>query len=575
MFCTQCGSSAPEAALFCPACGNRLQVIATEIPQAAEPQREAETQQEAEASQVADEQQKPAGIPSDEETVVLPVETDVIPDSEEMPAPASPSSTWQTVPAEHRQEQPNDATAMPQPGDPAAPTPEAGEQKAGRLNKRTIIIIAVAAAIILGIIIGVVVKTNIDARIKEANEALHPVPVSIVAPGFTNEATHIPVRVTGTNAEKEPVDSLFFVDAEGSGITLSRGSYKATFPGGYLTADGTVCKAPDIEVSIELAGEGTGETTVNVASDAEVAYAVVPAANVSDELLAEIAELAAEDSSDGGKAASLTNVAKEKRAAVQKEQQRIEAEKAAAEKAAQEQREMKDALAANPSVVQAAPSRPSDFVTMTGTVDVQQAEDLGARRMEDVCMMHLPAPVTVTGTQYGEPSYDIIILPKDLAGYAGRTITINTRLNVRATASIASARFSPIICSETSVVREYATDGNANSVARFSQTALDAAKALFTTAEVADGKVTKTGSAVGQFIAEKSAASQYASGWNADAVSRATDASITGMNENKFMLDVVFENNCDNLESTRVHIAHVTLTFNESGKITDIAFEVV
>ena len=239
-------------------------------------------------------------------------------------------------------------------------------------------------------------------------------------------------------------------------------------------------------------------------------------------------------------------------------------------------RDLDEALAANPSVVQAGVSKPSAPVNLTGTVDVQQGENGGAMRIEDVCMMHLPAPVTVTGTQYGDQTYDIVILPNEFAQYAGQTITVNTCLSVRVTASIASAKFSPLICSATSLVRTFEMpDANATSFARFSQTAIDAAKALFTTVEVADGKVTKTGSAVGQFIAEGSPATQYASGWNADAASRATDANITGLDGNAFSLDVVFENNCDDPAHTRVHIAHVTLVFNDSGKITDIAFQVL
>ena len=41
-------------------------------------------------------------------------------------------------------------------------------------------------------------------------------------------ATKLPVRVTGTDVDGKDVDTVFYVDSDGNGIKLMRGSYSLT-----------------------------------------------------------------------------------------------------------------------------------------------------------------------------------------------------------------------------------------------------------------------------------------------------------------------------------------------------------
>lgn len=61
-----------------------------------------------------------------------------------------------------------------------------------------------------------------------------------------------------------------------------------------------------------------------------------------------------------------------------------------------------------------------------------------------VYYLELPSPITVSGTQYGDTTDTKIILDGDYSSYLGKTVSFQTGLSVRVTASIASAQVSYI-----------------------------------------------------------------------------------------------------------------------------------
>ena len=258
---------------------------------------------------------------------------------------------------------------------------------------------------------------------------------------------------------------------------------------------------------------------------------------------------------------------------------------------AQEQleQEKQAALDANPEVVYAQPSKSSDVVTMTGVVDVQQGEENlgnGPQKM-DVKMIHLPRQVTVSGTQYGDVSSDIVILQNDVdtSNLVGKTVQFNMRLNVRATASIASAKFSPIIASDTTVARVFEDEGGAAQApapapADRNQLAVDAAMALFDKGTFANNEFIPKNVEVSQYLAPGSSAeATYANGWPDVERCVAGNAEVTSSNGNVYDVQVVFtiirtgEVAARN-GAEKAYIANVSLTFNGDDKITDISGKV-
>lgn len=112
---------------------------------------------------------------------------------------------------------------------------------------------------------------------------------------------------------------------------------------------------------------------------------------------------------------------------------------------------IQEAYGKNPQSVEASPTDYSQPVTLTGIVKMKRGLNRGTNRYEDVYVLTLPESITVTGTQYGEVSGDMVILDSDYVGYAGKIVTINIRLGVCVTSSIASAEFSSIHGKEGSV----------------------------------------------------------------------------------------------------------------------------
>ena len=291
----------------------------------------------------------------------------------------------------------------------------------------------------------------------------------------------------------------------------------------------------------------------------------------------------AEEAAQGGDASKVAN---EKDDANSAQEQPAQDNGASAQE--QPEKEKQAALDANPEVVYAQPSKSSDIVTMTGVVDVQQGqENLGnGLQTVDVQMIHLPRKVTVTGTQYGEITYDIVILPSyvDTSNLVGKTVQFNMRLNVRATASIASAKFSPILASDVTVVRVFEdVDGGMQAAAPVdrNQLAIDAAMALFDKGTFANNEFTPKNVEVSQYLASgSSAAATYANGWPDVERCVADSAKVTSVNGNTYDVDVVFlvirtGDVAARDGAEKVYIAKVSLTFNADNKISDISGRVI
>ena len=93
---------------------------------------------------------------------------------------------------------------------------------------------------------------------KKEEEAIkhskHPVRITATGMQWDTDtgATKLPVRVTGTDVDGKDVDTVFYVDSDGNGIKLMRGSYSLTVAASPLGADGEIWDIPNVSVSIKL-----------------------------------------------------------------------------------------------------------------------------------------------------------------------------------------------------------------------------------------------------------------------------------------------------------------------------------
>lgn len=160
------------------------------------------------------------------------------------------------------------------------------------------------------------------------NHAERQVSIKVEAPNYSNDATRIPLHVTGADADGKPVDKTVYVDADGGGLSLSPGTYEATVEASPILADGSIYQVPEEPVTISVPSSGPIETLASVpdaiqnngggadstdGSDAVVQLTPTDPAYVTDEQIAAAVDAASKDPNDNGKAQSLSQTATVKR----------------------------------------------------------------------------------------------------------------------------------------------------------------------------------------------------------------------------------------------------------------------
>lgn len=198
-----------------------------------------------------------------------------------------------------------------------------------------------------------------------ANRTDHRVTFLLKTPGYNDDATAIPVHVTGTTADGSAYDQMVYLDGGGNGVVLDPGEYQLAFPGGSILENGTVLVAPekktlDVTVSSDLARN----EFVQVPTDKALNYKAVSPIDLTDETLDAVYEYAVQAPNDHGKAAKLReNAVKVRQEAIDKH----EATTAAIEKEATGK--LKVSL--------------GDEAKFVGTLEINTAEEVAKRLKND------------------------------------------------------------------------------------------------------------------------------------------------------------------------------------------------
>lgn len=178
---------------------------------------------------------------------------------------------------------------------PTTPVPA----KAKR-SKKPLVIAAVVAALLAaggsaGYYFGVYAPEQArEAAEQEALAAKHAVRFSVSAQGWDTSAgaSRLPVHITGREERGKKVDAVRYVDSDGEGVELRRGSYKVEVAASPIAADGTVYAVPAEKLSIKLGEKANGKKAVDAG---DVALEPVEASEVTDDQIAAAKKYAEED----------------------------------------------------------------------------------------------------------------------------------------------------------------------------------------------------------------------------------------------------------------------------------------
>ena len=199
----------------------------------------------------------------------------------EYEAPAESQGDYQPAPAAEAQ--------------PTAPAPAKAKRSKRPLAIAAVVIAFLAAGGGAGYYFGVYAPEQArQAAEQEALAAKHAVRFSVSAQGWDTSAgaSRLPVHITGKEDRGKKVDAVRYVDSDGEGVELRRGSYKVEVAASPIAADGTIYAVPADKLNIKLGEKAAEKKTIDAG---DVALEPIEAPEVTDDQIAAAKKYAEED----------------------------------------------------------------------------------------------------------------------------------------------------------------------------------------------------------------------------------------------------------------------------------------
>lgn len=199
----------------------------------------------------------------------------------EYEAPAESQGDYQPAPAAETQ--------------PTAPAPAKAKRSKKPLAIAAVVIALLAAGGGAGYYFGVYAPEQArQAAEQEALAAKHAVRFSVSAQGWDTSAgaSRLPVHITGKEDRGKKVDAVHYVDSDGEGVELRRGSYKVEVAASPIAADGTIYAVPADKLNIKLGEKAAEKKTIDAG---DVALEPIEAPEVTDDQIAAAKKYAEED----------------------------------------------------------------------------------------------------------------------------------------------------------------------------------------------------------------------------------------------------------------------------------------
>lgn len=117
---------------------------------------------------------------------------------------------------------------------------------------------------------------------------------SVSAQGWDTSAgaSRLPVHITGKEERGKKVNTVRYVDSDGRGVELRRGSYEVEVAASPIAADGTIYAVPADKLDIKLREKAAEKKTIDAG---DVALEPVEASEVTDDQIAAAKKYAEED----------------------------------------------------------------------------------------------------------------------------------------------------------------------------------------------------------------------------------------------------------------------------------------
>ena len=190
----------------------------------------------------------------------------------------------------------------------------------------------IVIVLLLVLAIAAVIAVPLFQEATASSRTDHRVTFLLKTPGYNDEATALPVQVTGTKADGTAYDTTVYLDGGGNGVALEPGEYTLTFLGGSILSNGTVLVAPNkatLEVTVPT--DLARNEFVQVPTSKAITYKAVAPLDLKDKTLDKVYAYALQAPNDNGKADKLrANAIKARETAIAKHE---EAQKAIEKKA--------------------------------------------------------------------------------------------------------------------------------------------------------------------------------------------------------------------------------------------------
>lgn len=199
----------------------------------------------------------------------------------EYEAPAESQGGFQSTPAAEAQ--------------PTTPAPAKAKRSKRPLAIAAVVIALLAAGGGAGYYFGVYTPEQArQAAEQETLAAKHAVRFSVSAQGWDTSAgaSRLPVRITGKEERGKKVDTVRYIDSDGRGVELRRGSYEVEVAASPIAADGTIYAVPADKLDIKLGEKAAEKKTVDAG---DVALDPIEATEVTDDQIAAAKKYAEED----------------------------------------------------------------------------------------------------------------------------------------------------------------------------------------------------------------------------------------------------------------------------------------
>lgn len=187
-----------------------------------------------------------------------------------------------------------------QPASAAETQPTTPAPTKAKRSKRPLMIAAVVAALLAagggaGYYFGIYAPEQArEVAEQEALAAKHAVRFSVSAQGWDTSAgaSRLPVHITGKEERGKKVNTVRYVDSDGRGVELRRGSYEVEVAASPIAADGTIYAVPADKLDIKLGEKAAEKKTIDAG---DVALEPVEASEVTDDQIAAAKKYAEED----------------------------------------------------------------------------------------------------------------------------------------------------------------------------------------------------------------------------------------------------------------------------------------